>query len=84
MTMNKRQGLTVRDAVPVRIATVQDNSKLSAWHHHETRKVQPSEQANATDDAFRTVLEKGPEVGQSFEVDHIILNLLKKTTSFLQ
>lgn len=30
------------------------------------------------------LFEKAPEVGQSFEVDHITLNLLKKTTSFLQ
>lgn len=55
MTMNKRQGLTVQDAAPVRIATVQDDSKLSPRHHHETKKVQTREQANATDDAFGTV-----------------------------
>lgn len=35
-------------------------------YHHETRKVQAQEYTNATDDAFRTVLEKGPEAGQSF------------------
>lgn len=64
--MNRREGLTVQDAGPVRIATVQDDSKLSAWHFHETRKLQAQEQANATDDAFRALLEKGPGAGQSF------------------
>lgn len=79
MTVNKRQGLTVQDAVPVRTVAVQDDSKLSARCNHETGKVQPQEQAKTTD-AFRAASEKGPEVGQSFEVDHIILRLLKKTS----
>lgn len=59
MKMNTRQGLTVQDAAPVRIATVHDDSKLSPRHHHETKKVQTPEQANATDDDFGTVWE-GP------------------------
>lgn len=82
MTVNKRQGLTVQDAVPIRTVAVQDDSKLSAQHNHETGKVQPQEQAKATD-AFRAASEKGPEVDQSFEVDNI-LRLLKKTSFFPQ
>lgn len=79
MSMNTKPGLVVQDAVPVRAVS-------AGWF--QTTTVDPSwdqeSAAKRTLVAFRTVLEKGPDIGQRLEMNHTLLNLLKKATSFLQ